>query len=115
MKKYSVLVLFVFLVLCTFKISAEDENPVFKSLKCNFCHKADTGRAYPSLKEIAMAYDGDSKKLEQYLQGKAEPIVNKEKSKTMERYIEKTKVLSEDEMKSLVDYILSCKDVVTHQ
>ena len=46
-------------------------------------------------------------KLTSYLLGKSGPIVNEEKSRTMERYLEKTKDLSEDEMESLVDYILS--------
>lgn len=110
MRKYSTLVLFAVLVFCVFNVAAEDEKPVFKSLRCGICHKADTGRAYPSLKEIAAVYNGDSKKLEKYLQGGAEPIVNKAKGKSMERYIEKTKALSEEELKSLVDFILSHKE-----
>ena len=112
MRKNSALILLAILFFCASSLMAGDgdEKPVFKSLKCNICHKADTGRAYPSLKDIATAYNGDSKKLEKYLQGDSEPIVNKEKGKSMERYIEKTKALSEDEMKTLVDFILSHKD-----
>lgn len=110
MKKHSALIVFVILIFCAFNVTAEEEKPIFKSLRCNICHKADTGRAYPSLKEITKVYNGDSKKLEKYLQGKAEPIVNKEKGKSMDRYIEKTKALSDEEMKSLVDYILSNKE-----
>lgn len=107
MRKYSTVILLVIFSFCAFNVVADDEKPVFNSLKCNICHKPDTGKAYPSLKEIATGYNGDQEKLTSYLQGKSEPILNKKKGKSMERYIEKTKALSEDEMKSLVEYILS--------
>ena len=110
MKKYYALILFAITVLCSFYVAAEDEQVVFKSLRCTICHKPDTGKAYPSIKDIATAYNGDSQRLEKYLQGEEEPIVNSEKAKSMTRYIEKTKALSPDELKSLVDYILSHKD-----
>jgi len=110
MSKFSVPVLIAVLFFFAFNVAAKDENPVFKSLHCGICHKVDTGKVYPSIKEIAVAYKGDSAKLEKYLQGEADSIVNQEKSKTMERYIEKTKALSEDDRKSLAGYILSCKD-----
>ena len=110
MKKYSALMLPAILVLCTFNVASGDEQPVFKSLRCGICHKENTGKTYPSLKEITKVYKGDSEKLETYLHGKADPIVNQEKSHTMDKYIEKTKALSENEMKSLVEFILSHKD-----
>jgi cytochrome c551/c552 len=110
MRKYSAVILLAIFGFCAFNVVAEDEKPVFKSLRCNICHKADTGKAYPSLKEIAKVYKGDGEKLEKYLKGDAEPIVNKEKGKSMDKYLEKTKALSEDEMKELVDYILSNKE-----
>lgn len=106
MKKYSALMLSAVLFFCVFNAAAEDEKPVFKSLRCGMCHKADTGKSYPSLKEITEVYKGDQEKLISYLLGKSEPIVNKEKSKTMERYIEKTKALSEEELKSLAEYMM---------
>ena len=112
MKKYSALLLMAILFFCTSNLLAGDGDgeSVFKSLKCNICHKTDTGKAYPSLKEIAGAYNGNSEELEKYLKGDAEPIVNQEKSKTMEKYIEKAKALSDDEMKDLVEFILSHKE-----
>ena len=112
MKKISVLILLAILFFCTSNLVAGDgdEKPVFKSLKCGICHKADTGRAYPSLKAIATTYKGDNEKLEKYLKGNAEPIVNQENGKKMERYIEKTKALSEEELKQLVEFILSYKE-----
>lgn len=110
MKKYSAMILSAILFFYASNLMAgDDEKPLFKSLKCNICHKPDTGKVYPSLEEIATTYKGNSEKLEKYLRGEADSIVNKEKSKTMERYIEKTKALSQEELKSLVDYILSYK------
>ena len=110
MIKNIALALFVILFCCVSGVGAGDETDVFKSLGCGICHKVDTGKSFPSLKEIAKAYNGDNEKLEKYLNGKEAPIVNKEKSKTMERYLEKTKALSKDMMKSLADFILSHKD-----
>jgi cytochrome c551/c552 len=112
MRKYCALIFLVTLFLCASNLMAGDgdEKPVFQSLNCGICHKADTGKAYPSLKEIAGAYNGDKEKLEKYLKGNGEPIFNQEKGKSMERYIEKTKALSDDELKSLVDFILNHKE-----
>lgn len=112
MKKYSALILFAILFFCVSNLMAGDggEESVFKSLKCGICHKADTGKAYPSLKEIAGDYNGNSEELEKYLKGNAEPIVNQEKSMTMGKYIEKTKALSDDDIKALVEFILSHKE-----
>jgi cytochrome c551/c552 len=110
MRRYSALMLLAILVLCASNVTADDEMPVFNTLRCGICHKAETGKTFPSLREITTAYKGDSEKLEKYLQGKADPIVNQEKSKTMERYIEKTKSLSEGERQALVEFILSHKE-----
>ena len=110
MRKYSVLIFSAILIFCALNTGAEEEKPVFESLRCGICHKADTGRIYPSLKEIATAYKGNSEDLKKYLHGESESIVNQEKSKIMERYIEKTKALSKEELKSLVDFILSNKE-----
>ena len=106
MRKYYALILLSILFFCAFNVQAGDEEPVFETLRCGICHKADTGKSFPSLKEIAMAYNGDQEKMISYLKGESDPIVNQEKSKTMERYIVKTKALSEDEQKSLAEFIL---------
>jgi len=110
MRKYSALILFASLFFCAFYVQASDEEPVFETLRCGICHKADTGKSFPSLKEIAKAYNGDKEKMISYLKGESDPIVNQEKSKTMERYIVKAKALSEDEQKSLAEFILNHKD-----
>jgi cytochrome c551/c552 len=109
MRKYSMLIFIAILAFCTFNVAAEDEKPIFESLRCGLCHKADTGKSNPSLMEITKAYNGDNEKLSGYLQGNNPPIVNPERGKTMEKYIDKTKTLTGDEIKSLVDFILSNK------
>ena len=110
MRKYSVLILFAIMFFCAIYVQAGDENPVFDSLRCGICQKADSGKAYPSLNEITKAYNDDQWKIIRYLKGESDPIVNQEKSKTMENYREKTKSLSDDEVKSLADFILSHKE-----
>ncbi len=107
MKGYLILILFTILIFCSFSAAGADEKPVFNSLNCGICHKADTGKAFPSLIEITKAYNGDKEKLIKYFQGKSDPIINVEKAKSMEKYIEKTKALSEEELNSLVEFILS--------
>ncbi len=106
MKKYSAIFFMLLLFFAALNINAgEKSDSVFKSLKCSMCHKPDTGSSFPSLKEISSVYKGDEEKLISYLEGKSEPIVKK-KSKTMDRYIEKTKDLSAEEMKMLAGFIL---------
>jgi cytochrome c551/c552 len=109
MKKYIVPVLLMIFAFCSFSAIAADEKPVFKALNCGICHKADTGKAFPSLVEITKAYNGDKEKLINYLQGKGISIVNIEKSNSMEKYIEKTKALSQEELNALADFIISNK------
>lgn len=107
MTRYHGMILSAILFFCAFSATGADEKPIFKSLNCGICHKADTGKAYPSLIEITKAYNGDKDKLIKYFQVKSEPIMNIEKAKGMEKYLEKTKALSEDELNSLVEFILS--------
>jgi cytochrome c551/c552 len=94
------------LVLQSPDIKAEDGRTVFESLRCGICHKADEGKSNPSLAEISKAYNRDEARLTVYFRGEAEPVVNKEKSGLMKRYIEKTKALSREDLKSLVGYVL---------
>ena len=106
MKKYFVLNLMLFLSFIVFSVNADEgKDATFKSLRCSMCHKPDTGKSFPSLKEISKAYKGDKEKLVGYLKGTSEPIV-KEKSKTMDRYLEKTKELSSKEVKMLAEFIM---------
>jgi len=103
--------LFVALIITILFVSttlyAGQEEAVFEAQRCGICHKPDTGKANPSLKEIAQAYQGKEHQLIKYLKGEAEPIIKPEKGSMMKRYIEKTKALSDEERKSLADFIMS--------
>jgi cytochrome c551/c552 len=109
MRRYHGMILLVVLFFCAFNAAGADEKPIFNALNCGICHKADTGKAFPSLVEIAKAYNGDKEKLTGYLQGKSDAIINTEKAKSMEKYIEKTKALPQEDLGALADFILSNK------
>lgn len=86
---------------------ADEGETIFKSQGCMLCHKKEsTSKVYPSLAEISKAYQGKEEQLLRYLQGDSEAIVRPEKSHLMKRQIEKTKKLSQADLKALVDYFL---------
>ena len=87
-------------------VLAEQQGGIFESLHCGGCHKADTSNAFPSLKEVAGAYQGKEAQLIKYLNGEADPIVQPAKAKIMQRYIEKTKALSDADRRALADFIM---------
>ena len=60
----------------------------------------------PSLTEISQAYQGKEEQLIKYLKGESEAIVRPKKSNLMKRHIEKTKKLSDADLKSLAGYLL---------
>ena len=97
-------------VVCIFTIStafADDGEAIFKSQGCMSCHKKEgTSKVNPSLTEISQAYQGKEEQLIKYLRGESEAIVRPEKSNLMKRKIEKTKNLSDADLKSLADYLL---------
>ena len=103
-----VLLLGIFLVAAN--VWAEQGEDVFKSLRCGTCHKPDTGKVNPSLKEMAKAYQGKEGQLLGFLKGEAKSIINVEKAGKMEKYVEKTKALKDEERKALADFILSHLD-----
>lgn len=104
MKQLGVLV-FVGVVLAAVSIGAENGKAVFESMRCGVCHKSDTSKATPSLKEIALAYHGKESRLITYLKGEAAPITQPAMGNMMKRALEKTKALSDAERKALADFI----------
>jgi cytochrome c551/c552 len=56
-----------------------------------------------------MAYQGKEAQLINYLKGESDAIVRPDKASRMRRHIEKTKKLSDADLKSLVDYVLHPK------
>jgi cytochrome c len=97
-------------VVCIFSINialADQGETVFKSQGCTVCHKnKSSSKVNPSLTEIASAYQGKEEQLVKYLKGESQAIVRPEKANLMKRHIEKTKRLSEADLKALVDFLL---------
>ena len=86
---------------------ADEGETIFKSQGCMSCHKKEsTSKVNPSLTDIASAYQGKEEQLVKYLRGESEAIVKPEKANLMKRHIEKTKKLSEADLKALVDFLL---------
>lgn len=109
MKTVVVMVVAGFLAM-TWVCWAQQQGDVFTSLHCGACHKAEaTTKAFPSLKEIAKAYEGKEAQLAAYFQGKGQSLVRPDEASRMGNYIEKTKALSDADRKALVDFIMSHK------
>ena len=96
------------LLILAFNIAgADDGESIFKTHGCSSCHKEKSNsKVNPSLKEISMAYQGKQEQLIKHLKGESEAIVRPEKAYLMKRHIEKTKQLSDADLKALTDYIL---------
>lgn len=106
--RYLCILIMVGFLSVAFAVKAEDGKGIFDSLHCGICHKADRGSAVtPSLKQIAGSYKGKENQLLNYLKGEAPSVINPKKGEKMERYIEKTKSLKEEQRKALADFILS--------
>lgn len=87
---------------------AEEGETIFKSQGCGSCHKQkSTSKVNPSLTEISMAYQGKQEQLIKHLKGESEAIVRPDKAYLMKRHIEKTKQLSDADLKALTDYLLN--------
>jgi cytochrome c len=93
-----------FMPLC---FGADPGEIIFRANRCGVCHKAEGSTSNPSLKDISLAYRGRVDRLQKYLQGESEPIINLGRAGIMKRYVEKTKALSASERKTLADYLVS--------
>lgn len=102
--------IWVISAVCIFAIStayADEGEAIFKSQGCMTCHKKESSsKVNPSLTDISQAYQGKEDQLIKYLKGESEAIVKPEKSSMMKRQIEKTKKLSDADLKLLADYML---------
>ena len=86
---------------------ADEGETIFKSQGCMSCHKKEsTSKVNPSLTEISQAYQGKEEQLIKYLKGESEPIIRPEKASLMKSKIEKTKNLSEADLKALAGYLV---------
>lgn len=109
MKKGVLVVVTGFLAM-TWICWAGEQGDVFSSMRCGVCHKAEKStKSFPSLKEIAKAYERKEAQLAAYFQGKGQSVLRPEGESRMKNYIEKTMALSDADQKALVDFIMSHK------
>lgn len=87
----------------------ESGEAIFKTLHCNGCHRPEGKGVGISLSKIAKGYAGQASRLNDYLAGESEAMLNPAKARIMARYIKKTKKLSAAQRKALIDYLLSFK------
>ena len=74
---------------------------------CTLCHNPEKKIVGPSFKEISKAYNGDSKKLMDFLNGKSKPIVDSEEFEFMKPVLNQLKHISPEDKTEIVKYILS--------
>jgi cytochrome c551/c552 len=107
MKKIAILVILGWMMMGGSAFSSDGEE-LFKAEGCMRCHKPDgNSKIYPSLPEIAAAYDGKSEQMLQYLNGETEAIVRPDTANLMKPHLEKTKKLNVVERKSVADFIMT--------
>jgi len=94
-------------VLASASIAGGTGEAIFEGQHCGACHKPDTGKMNPSLKEIAQAYQGKEEQLIKYLRGETDPVIKPDKASVMNRSVEKTKGLSDEDRKALADFMIS--------
>jgi cytochrome c551/c552 len=82
---------------------------LFRSLHCNGCHKVEGKGVGMDLKKIARGYEAKAQRLNNYLAGKVEALLNPAKARVMANQIKKTKKLSPAERQALAGYLLSFK------
>ena len=107
MKRIGMLIISAVCMVAMNTARADEGETIFKSQGCMSCHKKEsTSKVNPSLTEISQAYQGKEEQLVKYLKGESEAIVRPEKSNLMKGKIEKTKMLSGEDLKALTDFLL---------
>ncbi len=82
---------------------------LFKDNACIVCHQLNTKVVGPPLTEVAVAYKGNRKGLDEFLKGNAKSIIDPAQHAVMEPQIAITKAMSEEDRLAIVDYLLSVK------
>lgn len=82
-----------------------DGKILFKQKGCTACHGPNM--IGPAVEKIASAYQGRENDLIKFLKGQGEAIVDPKNKSWMKSQIEKTKSMSDEELKALVKFILS--------
>ena len=86
----------------------EKGQQLFQENNCAACHQPNQKVVGPSLEQIATIYIKQKASLVSFLKQEAEPIVDSSQYETMKINLELTKVMTDEELKSLEIYILSC-------
>ncbi len=81
---------------------------LYKTSGCTACHKVEGKLVGPSIKDIAAAYT-DEASLTAFLKGEAKAIVDPAQEAVMAPQLEVTKKMSAEDLKLIVDHIMSHK------
>ena len=81
---------------------------LYKKSGCTACHKAEGKLVGPSIKDIAAAY-ADEASLTAFLKGESKAIVDPAQEAVMAPQLEVTKNMSAEDLKLIVDHIMSHK------
>jgi cytochrome c len=81
---------------------------LYKTSGCTACHKVEGKLVGPSIKDIAAAY-ADEASLTAFLKGESKAIVDPAQEAVMAPQLEVTKKMSAEDLKLIVDHIMSHK------
>jgi len=82
---------------------------LFKTMKCSMCHDSKVKKRGPSLITIADAYP-DTESMALYFSGKADPIVDPKRAKSMQPRLRKIMKLNETDQKALASFLMGFKN-----
>ena len=75
--------------------------------KCIVCHQVEVKTVGPAYRDVAKIYKEKNGNIVNFLKGKAEPIVDPAQYELMKPNLEKTKLLSGDDLAAIAAYIRS--------
>ena len=80
---------------------------LFQENNCASCHQPDQKVIGPSLQEIATLYKKENGSIVSFLKEEADPIVDPNMYESMKINLQVTKMMTDDELQSLEQYIYS--------
>lgn len=80
---------------------------IFTDKGCIACHQPDKKIIGPSIKDISVAYNSNPEGMKAFLKEEGEAIVEPDLFPTMQVNLAITKEMSEEDLNSLVEYMLS--------
>lgn len=80
---------------------------LFQENNCASCHQPDQKVIGPSLKEIATLYKKENGSIVSFLKEEADPIVDPNMYESMKINLQVTKMMTDEELQSLEQYIYS--------